>query len=128
MNVALTSGGKILNQAQGPTLTVFSRPEDSMNRFRMAVPIVALALMLTACPAGNTSTTPNPSASAGGSGGGNAGATIEVTSLWGGAEASGLPGRPRRVHREDGRQGHLHLGANGLLDGAEQPDRAERRP
>ena len=58
-----------------------------MNRFRMVVPIAALALMLTACPAGNTSTTPNPSASAGGSGGGNSGATIEVTSLWGGAEA-----------------------------------------
>jgi ABC-type glycerol-3-phosphate transport system substrate-binding protein len=58
-----------------------------MNRFRMAVPIVALALMLTACPAGNTSTTQNPSASAGGSGG-LSGATIEVTSLWGGAEAT----------------------------------------
>lgn len=58
-----------------------------MNRFRMVVPIAALALMLTACPAGNTSTTQNPSASAGGSGGGNSGATIEVTSLWGGAEA-----------------------------------------
>ena len=59
-----------------------------MNRFRMAVPIVALAIMLTACPAGNTSTTPNPSASSGSSASGNAGATIEVTSLWGGAEAA----------------------------------------
>ncbi len=58
-----------------------------MTRFRMVVPIVALALMLTACPAGNTSTTQNPSTSAS-SGSGVSGATIEVTSLWGGAEAT----------------------------------------
>ncbi len=57
-----------------------------MTRFRMVAPIAVLALILTACPASTTSSTPG--ASAGGSGGGgNAGATIEVTSLWGGAEA-----------------------------------------
>jgi alpha-glucoside transport system substrate-binding protein len=51
-----------------------------MTRFRMVAPIAVLALILTACPAGTTSNTP------GASGSGNAGTTIEVTSLWGGAE------------------------------------------
>lgn len=54
-----------------------------MTRFRMVAPIAVLALILTACPAGSSSN--SPGGSAGSSGG--SGATIEVTSLWGGAEA-----------------------------------------
>lgn len=62
-------------------------------RFRMLAPLAILAIVLTACPASTT-----PSESAGGGGGGTsqepgssesaaAGGSIEVTSLWGGAEA-----------------------------------------
>jgi ABC-type glycerol-3-phosphate transport system substrate-binding protein len=57
-----------------------------MTRFRMVAPIAVLALMLTACPASTTSNSPGASGGAGSSGGAS-GATIEVTSLWGGAEA-----------------------------------------
>ena len=62
-------------------------------RFRLFAPLAILAIVLTACPASTT-----PSESAGGGGGGSseapgssdgaaAGGSIEVTSLWGGAEA-----------------------------------------
>ena len=59
-----------------------------MTRFRMVAPIALLALILTACPASTTSNSPGASGGAGSSDGGTGGATIEVTSLWGGAEAA----------------------------------------
>jgi alpha-glucoside transport system substrate-binding protein len=58
-----------------------------MTRFRMVAPIALLALILTACPASTTSNSPGASGGAGSSDGGASGETIEVTSLWGGAEA-----------------------------------------
>lgn len=54
-----------------------------MSKFRLVAPFMIAMLVLTACPAGDTGTdgseAPGGSAAAGG--------TIEVTSLWGGAEA-----------------------------------------
>lgn len=57
-----------------------------MTKFRLIAPFAVLMLVLTACPAG-TGTSPGASGGGAGSSGGASGSTIEVTSLWGGAEA-----------------------------------------
>jgi ABC-type glycerol-3-phosphate transport system substrate-binding protein len=56
--------------------------EESMTKFRFIAPFAVAMLVLAGCPAG---TTPSPGGG-GGTDGGAGGSTIEVTSLWGGAE------------------------------------------
>jgi alpha-glucoside transport system substrate-binding protein len=53
-----------------------------MTKFRMMAPFAVLVLVLTACPAGGD----GDGDGGGGASGGGGGGTIEVTSLWGGAE------------------------------------------
>ncbi|MEA2651131.1 MAG: hypothetical protein QOI85_852, partial [Chloroflexota bacterium] len=53
-----------------------------MSKFRLVAPFMVVMLVLTACPAGDSGN--DGSAAPGGSGG--AAGSIEVTSLWGGAE------------------------------------------
>jgi alpha-glucoside transport system substrate-binding protein len=53
-----------------------------MTKFRMMAPFAALAIVLTACPAGEEGD------GGGGGGASGGGGTIEVTSLWGGGEAT----------------------------------------
>ena len=54
-----------------------------MSKFRLVAPFMIVMLVLTACPAGDTGTDGSGAAA----GSAAAGSTIEVTSLWGGAEA-----------------------------------------
>jgi alpha-glucoside transport system substrate-binding protein len=53
-----------------------------MTKFRMVVPFAVLAIVLTACPAGGD----GDGDGGGGASGDGGGGSIEVTSLWGGAE------------------------------------------
>ena len=55
-----------------------------MSKFRLIAPFMVVMLVLTACPAGESGDDGGDGASPGGSGA--AGGSIEVTSLWGGAE------------------------------------------
>jgi alpha-glucoside transport system substrate-binding protein len=59
-----------------------------MSKFRLVAPFMVVMLVLTACPAGDTGDDGGGDGGSPGAGGSAAeGATIEVTSLWGGAEA-----------------------------------------
>jgi alpha-glucoside transport system substrate-binding protein len=64
-----------------------SQVEEQMTKFRMVVPFAVLALVLTACPAGGDGDG-DGGGGGGASDGGGGGGTIEVTSLWGGGEAT----------------------------------------